>query len=351
MKKRGVEKRGAARANSARDGGGQGERRLGVRRILSWGVGLVCLVTLTAAIVIVTLYYGEIRDYVAGIGYEPTAEMVRLRDELSLTERARLIFDASWPELNERGDFNRNCRAGEGDMAILGCYAGERIYVYDIVNEELTGVREAAIAHELLHAVWARLSVRERDELLDELLGVLAENEWLSEELLIYEEEARDEELYVRAGVEVRDLPAELEEYYAGVFARREAVVEYYEGYIAVFRGIEERLEEIGAELGETEAKLDAAVADYEKRIAQWSADVVSFNACAAVEGCFASEVAFNSRRAGLVSEQGKLLVLYDEISELVEQMNELVAEYNANVIHGQMLNDAVNSLAVPEGV
>lgn len=328
------------------------ERKRGAkRRIWSFVAGMVLVAGLTVAVVFVTLNYGAIQDYFAGMGYEPVAEMARIRDELGLSAEARRVFDATWPELDERGDFNRNCRSGEVDVAILGCYAGGRIYVYDIVNEELDGVRELATAHELLHAMWERLGVREQAMLTEELEAVLAENEWLAEELAIYEEGERESELYARVGTEVRELPERLLAHYAEMIAAREQVVAYYEGYIGVFRAVEERLAEIESELVKARAALDAEVAEYERRAEQFAADVVSFNACAAVEGCLKSKWEGDSRRAALIQEQAALVARYDEINAMVDEVNALIGEYNSNVLHGQMLNDAVNSLVVPEGV
>lgn len=307
-------------------------------------------VVLALALLLMIWKRVEIQDYLLGWGYEPTAEMAEIREELGLTARARRIFDASWPELEEREEFNQNCRAGgEGDLAILGCYTNERIYIYNIVSDELVGVRETSTAHELLHAVWVRLTDGERNALDDDLNAVLAQNAWLVDELAVYGKHEWGEELYVRVGTEVRNLPEALERHYAGIFDDQDRIVEYYEEYIAVFREIEGRMAEISERLEHVQATLDAAAAAYEQKVGQLNAEVVSFNACAVRVGCFATEAEYNSRLALLLQEQKVLMAEYEEINRLVDQYNALVDDYNSNVVHGQMLNNAINSLAVPE--
>ena len=46
---------------------------------------------------------------------------------------------------------------------MLGCYIlNKGIYVYDITDDRLAGVRQVTTAHEMLHAAYDRLSVKER---------------------------------------------------------------------------------------------------------------------------------------------------------------------------------------------
>ncbi len=47
--------------------------------------------------------------------------------------------------------------------AILGCYnpSSRDIYIYNVTNSELDGVKEVTAAHEMLHAAWERLSESE----------------------------------------------------------------------------------------------------------------------------------------------------------------------------------------------
>lgn len=325
------------------------ERKRKMRRKILC-VLFVTIVTLCG--VAIWLNYTTIRDYFVGINYQPSAEMLAIRDGLRLTERGIFIFNATQPELNERGDFNRNCRTGETDTAILGCYAREKIFVYDIRSEELEGIRELAMAHELLHAVYARMNIQEKDALANELAQVYDSNrEILETEIGFYDEAERQEEIFVRAGTEIKDLPNGLEETYAQIFNDQDAVVEFYDGYIGVFREIEERQAEIAEELDAKKAELDSGKVNYARETAQLNADVVSFNACARVDGCIKSKTEFRERRAALINRRDELEKMYNEINTTVAEYNELVAEYNELVVHGQMLNDEINSAESPQEI
>ncbi len=46
--------------------------------------------------------------------------------------------------------------------AILGCYVTQRIYIYDVKDAKLDGIREVTAAHEMLHAAYERMSSSEQ---------------------------------------------------------------------------------------------------------------------------------------------------------------------------------------------
>jgi len=289
-------------------------------------------------------------DYWRGMTYEPSAEIVQIRDKLGLTERGIFLFNASQPELNERDDFNNNCPTSNVETAVLGCYTEKSIYIYNINNEELAGIRELTAAHELLHAVWARMGEEERRGFVSELTRVFDDNQArLSEELDSYEVDEKQEELYVRAGTEVKDLPEGLERHFAEIFTEQDRIVDYYEGYIGVFERIEAEMDGLTDEMEKLKSEIDTKTLDYEQRMARLNADIVSFNSCAVVVGCFEDENAFYARRGVLVAEQEALAILYDEMGGLVDDYNELVEKYNKDVMYSNKLSNIVNSHSVPE--
>lgn len=302
---------------------------------------------------VVVINRAWIYDWWRGMGYQPSVEMTQIRDDLGLTERGKFLFNAVQPELDDRDEFNTNCRSElDMEMAVLGCYKDGSIYVYDITDEELSGIRELTTAHELLHAVWARMGDGERRELSLVLAQVFETNQdLLEEELETYEMGDRQEELYVRAGTEVKNLPDSLEKHYAGIFEDQDAVVDFYESYIGVFRQIEAEMDALMGEIETMGVEIEEKTSEYELRLGQLNAGITSFNSCAEVVGCFNNESEFYVRRRALVAEQGALMEMYSEINNLVDRYNELVVEYNADVIHVQKLNSIVNSSDKPETV
>ena len=292
-------------------------------------------------------------DYWRGHDYVPTNEMGKIEEKLNLTERGEFLFKASRPELEESEKFNENCRSGsEEEIAVLGCYTEKNIYIYNITDTELDGIRELTTAHELLHAVWARMSASERKELDLVLTKAFEENqELLGSELDTYPDSQKQEELYVRAGTEVKKLPELLEAHYGEIFKDQDKIVDFYEKYIAVFREIEARMTTLKAEMDEIGIVIDAKTEEYKQRSEQLAADAVSFNACADTEGCFQTEADFYGRRAELVAEQEALNMMYEELNALIEGYNIKVNEYNENVIKNQELNQKINSNTRPEGL
>lgn len=318
------------------------------RKRRRWGlcVGVVLAVIALAAGVALVLNREWVYDFYLGTTYTPSREMARIRDDLKLTERGEFIFNAAQPELNEAEAFNSYCRT-ETDVenAVLGCYTVGRIYVYNIVDAELEGIRELTAAHELLHAVWARMTEQERVALVTELTQVFEANQdALGSEIETYDVAARQEELYVRAGTEIANLPAGLEKHYAEIFEDQDRIAGFYDSYIAVFREIEAEMAGLVEEMDSISEEIDTKSAEYEEQLGQLDADIVSFNACAAVEGCIKSESEFYARRNALISRQEELGVLYEEINALIGEYNELVAQYNEDVTRNEKLNQKINS-------
>ena len=308
------------------------------------------LAGILAAAVILVLNRDKVYDYYRGLIYKPSSEMVKIRDSLGLTTEGEFVFNASQPVLSERDEFNANCREDDAETAILGCYAMENIYVYNIEDEQLKGIRELTAAHELLHAVFARMNDNEKDALRGDLQTVLKNNgEILQEDLSIYSTEEQFEELYVRAGTEVKKLPDNLEKHYAKVFKDQDKVVSFYDSYIAVFRRLKAELKALESELDELNSRIDSMTLEYETRARQYSTDVDQFNVCADTAGCFGSQWEFDTRRNVLVNEQVALDAMYDEITNLVNEYNDKVKVYNNDVIETNRLNDKINSNIKPK--
>lgn len=315
-------------------------------------LGLTVLMLLLIAVMMAIIFKREwIYDYYRGITYQPSAEMMRIREDLQLTGEGEFYFNASQPVLSGREEFNERCRSvADTEVAVLGCYANGDIFIYNITDEELDGIRELTTAHELLHAVWARMDENEQERLQQELKQVLNENKSdLGEELNTYLSDERQEELYVRAGTEIKKLPDSLEKHYAKYFKDQDLVVGFYKKYIKVFKEIEAEMDKLKKETEELGATINAKIADYKNRLSNLQAEVAEFNNCAAKAGCFASEGVFYARRAVLIARQNELGTMVDEINGMVNTYNEKVKQYNQYVTRTEKLNDTINSYSKPE--
>ena len=311
---------------------------------LGWVIAVV-LVVIVATVVVLNRAW--IYDWVRGVSYRSSSEMVTIRDKLQLTGAGEFLFNAVQPELNVAEEFNENCRNDESEIAVLGCYTAGDIYIYNIDAAELDGIRELTAAHELLHAKWARMSDDEKVALVEPLARTFEANQsFLADEINSYDVSEKQEELYVRAGTEVKDLPVALEKHYAEIFKDQDAVVDFYNSYIKVFREIKAQMEELANEMEALQAEIDGKMANYETELAALEVDIANFNSCAETVGCFSSEWEFYVKRNMLVARENNLNALNDEINNLIDTYNVKVNEYNANVLESRKLQNMINSKA-----
>lgn len=314
------------------------------RHYLGWAVLGVLATTIVTVVVLNRVW---IYDWFRGVTYRPVAEMVEIRDKLELTGRGEFLFGAAQPELNNAAEFNENCWQDESEVAVLGCYTAGNIYVYNILDTKLAGIRELTTAHELLHVVWARMGEVEKQDLTRALTQVFDENQdLLAPELESYDISEKQEELYVRAGTEIRKLPEALEKHFAEIFEDRVKVVDFYESYIAVFREIKAQMEKLAGEMEILKSGIDEKMVEYETGLEALKGDITSFNNCASTAGCFASEREFYRQRNELVGRENSLNVLNDEINSLIDEYNAKVDEYNADVTESRKLQNMINSKA-----
>ena len=294
----------------------------------------------------------EIEDYFKGLSYEPTEEMILIRDSLGLTDDGLRIFNAAHPVLDSRDDFNRDCDSSNPDIAVYGCYYSDKIFVYNIDSEELAGFRESTAAHELLHAVWDRLSGVEKSRLIPLLESGYAENKSVLEETLeAYDESEKIDELYVRLATQIKNLSPELEAHYSKIFSDQDKIVEFYDSYVTPFEELNKKIEELGKELETLKSDIDAKTLAYESRSEKFNADVAEFNNCANTAGCFSSDWAFSTRRYSLISEEENLNDLYNELNAMIDSYNSKVEIYNSNILHSNTLQSLINSNSSLENI
>lgn len=288
-----------------------------------------------------------ISDVFSSIFSKLSPEVVAVEERVGLTDYGRLVFSATNTNLEDRDSFNERCKSHNQDISVLGCYAGGRIYIYNINNEDLNGIVESTAAHELLHAMWNRMENGEKNRISKLLLDVYNDDKYhnmLAEDLENYGELERIDELHSRIGTEIADLPEALEKHYAKYFINQDLVVDYYNAYIEPFRELAREIEELSAKLEKLDSEIEEKSKNYYNNAHKLAAEIEEFNNCAATSGCFTTERIFMSRRGVLQAAQNTLNDEFNEVNELVEKYNELVTEYNENVIRGDILEKAINS-------
>jgi hypothetical protein len=299
----------------------------------------------TSAIVValIWIFRIELTDQLSAWGFEPTAATAEVRANLNLTSSADLIYRATHTSVADREVFAASCPRQSDSTAVLGCYTDDKIFVFDVRHEELSGIREVTLAHELLHAVYARLSDSDRNRLKTSLMASYeAHRADLDDNLSNYDESQLLDELHSRLATEVSDLPDDLESHYAHFFNDRQAIVSLFNQYNGFLTKLRAHLSDLEQQIAELATAINTQTSEYQSGAATLSRKIDEFNSCADTTGCFSSQSAFNSARSALVAEQQRLDALYDVLTAKINQHNSLVEEYNSAAITLRSLNDAM---------
>ena len=292
--------------------------------------------------------FSGLKDRIANLGYTPSSEILALEEKVGFTDDAKVTFRATRPSLESRDEFNAHCQSYDQEISVLGCYTNDRIYLYNIPSESLAAIIPSTAAHEFLHAAWDRLPEAEKNEVSTYLLDVYASHrDMLAADLEIYDDAEQLDELHSRVGVQIADLPDYLETYYAKYFQDQDAVVAFYDEYIAPFNELQDETDSLKAEIDAEAAEIDARTAEYYSRSEALAKAVDEFNNCVAKGSCFNADE-YTTRRAELVAEQEALEEMYNDINAAVESYNEKVERYNNNILRTETLQNAINSNAPP---
>lgn len=303
------------------------------------------------AIVVVVIVSGWVMrqpivwDFWMGLGYEPSLQAGEIRDDLDLTDKGKRIFAATRPEVEESENFNEHCDSHDTDISLLGCYTEGRIYVYDITVNEIEAAKKVTMAHELLHAVWERMSEWERGDVEGMLEEVYTLNRaWFEEELAAYPEDEWMEEVYTRAGTKLEELPEELEAHYAKIFKDRKKIVGFYQEYEAPFVRLREEIEELEEKIEEARREIEWEKVVYVEGVSELDVKIDRFNACAEEAGCFSSQAEFTRQRNALVAEKERLETMRTELNEKIAENNQRIVDYRDKQTALGKLGDAMNS-------
>jgi len=304
------------------------------------------LVILCGTIIVSVVDYRAVYDWILGFSYQPSAEMSRTIENINLTNRGTRIMKASFAEFQDSAAFNRNCPSATAETSVLGCYYDWRIYVFDVENEELDGIKEAVLAHELLHADWQR----ERQWIKNELEPILRQTyiehqDELAEHMGSYSDESYIDELHSVIGtqLDVAELPLRLQEHYQTLFNDHAKVVAYFRQYNDKFTKLRQEMEDLAAKITEMRTKIDQKTEDYRKKSRALSNDIDTFNRRANGD-YYTDEWTFRNDRAALVARQDALNEDYQELADLVDAANELIDQYNQNVARSSELYQSINS-------
>lgn len=285
--------------------------------------------------------------------YQPTGMVADIASRTTMTDSGKFLFYASQPSVDDRTTFNAACKNNESGTAILGCYTADRIYIYDITDQRLDGIQEVTAAHEMLHAVYARMSDSDKqavNTLVEAEYQKLKANPDYTARMAFYDKTEpgeRDNELHSIIGTEVGSISPELEAHYKKYFSNRAAIVASYNSYNSVFTSLEDQAKSLSTQLDALNAQIKTAVANYETDVKQLNADIASFNQRAS-SGDFSSLAAFNKEHQALVDRSDALSSERNSVNALIGQYNTLSDQYNSIVTQSNDLNQSIDSSLAP---
>lgn len=276
--------------------------------------------------------------------YQASAEVAQVATDTAMNDDTRQLFYVYYPEFQDKQAFNNSCKSSEKTI-VLGCYvSGNGIYLYNVTDARLNGIKQVTAAHETLHAAYERLSSREKahvNNLLEDAFEKI-DNQRIKDTIEDYRKNGADitNELHSILGTEVRNLPPELEQYYTRYFTNRLKIVEYSEKYEQAFNERKQKVAEADKKLASLKQAIEAGesqlniLSDGLKSERQRldgllaNKDYDSYNA--AVPG-------FNSRVSAYNRQVG-------QVGSLIDQYNALVAERNAIATEESELVKAIDS-------
>lgn len=293
-------------------------------------------------------------DWVSYYQFEPSAEIESIASRTTMTDDGKFYFYASKPQVEGPEQFNSSCERKEANSAILGCYANNRIFVYGISNEQLDGIKEVTAAHEMLHAVYQRMSNSEKSSinaLLEKEYEKVSDNTELKERMDFYakyEAGERYNELHSIVATEFPAISSDLEAHYKKYFSDRAALVALHTAYASVFSDLKKQSDELLAQLKTLGPQLETDSAAYNTAAKQLQADIQVFNQ-KATNGGFASDTAlFTSERSKLIRRSDSLDTQRQQFNQNVAKYEQLRQKYNDTAASSQELYKSIDSKLSP---
>lgn len=316
-------------------------------------ITIVIIGLLAGAAVTALLNRQYIVDQLTVWQYKPSADVAAVAERSTMSEQGKFYFYASQPVIEGTQAFNDQCGRREPGTAILGCYTGGFIYIYDVKDPRLDGIREVTAVHEMLHAAYERLGEDERNR-----VNALVEAEYrsmkgdkeLAERLEFYDRTQPGErlnELHSIIATEKLSVSSELDAWYSRYLTNRGFVVELHNRYEGLFRQLRERADELSAELEALGRQIETETASYNNDVRALNTDIAAFNARAAA-GEFDSQAQFASERNELASRSSTLDQLRAKINGDVTLYESKRAELETIASQSEALNRTIDSSLAP---
>ncbi|HZM63580.1 MAG TPA: hypothetical protein VFB59_00425 [Candidatus Saccharimonadales bacterium] len=320
-----------------------------LRRLLP----LLFLAVLLTGVALVVVNRDYLRDQMVLRSYTAPQDVALLASDTAMSEYGRRLFFVNKPELNDKAGFNTHCQNLSDEAAVLGCFKGNRqgIYIFDVTDPRLHGIEQVTAAHEMLHQAYDRLdgATRQRiNKLLEDYYRTSLSDQSVKEKMAIYqttEPGNLSNEMHSIFGTEIKNLPAELEEYYKRYFTDRQKVVAFRDSSQMAFDSYRKQIADYDKRLADLKPRIDQIEAILSQEVAQLKATKAELEADLAA-GRISEYNAGVGPYNALVSSYNKDLA---DLNRRIEEYNKLVQERNALSVQVSELNEALDSSLTPQ--
>lgn len=322
-------------------------------RLAGHTTALIAAVVCVAAAFLLFINRQGVVDQLSVWQYQPSSAVASFVERSGMSESGKFYFYASQPSVETAAEFNKKCGREEERTAILGCYNGRNIYIYNVTDQRIDGIREVTAAHEMLHAAYDRLNeeeIKKLDALLEAEHAKLKTDKKLAERIAFYERTEpgqRNNELHSMIGTEVASISPELESYYKKYFIDRSKVVALHVAYASVFNDLQSRSQEITSQLTELNKSIEQASQRYNGAVSQLNKDINSFNE-RADRGEFSDNNEFQTERTRLIARADQLDADRRAIDEDVTRFETLRQELAGIASQSEALNQSIDSSLAP---
>jgi hypothetical protein len=284
--------------------------------------------------------------------YKPNSMIVSFAEKSSMNDEGKFLFYSAQPSLAERDDFNKSCpNHSGGALAILGCYDGQKIYIYNISNPKLDGIRQETAAYEMLHAAYKRITGEDKTK-LDSLIEAEYKNQATSDtEAAVtyfakYEPNDRDNELFSVIATQFSTINPQLESYYSRFFTNRQTLVALYDSYSSVFTGLKSQSDDLYNEITTLGKQITTDKASYNQESIQLQSDITTFNQQA--RSGTMTQYEYNTSRSSLETRIAQLSSDRQAVNEKITTYNNELSQYQALSLQVKTLNQSIDSSLSP---
>lgn len=281
--------------------------------------------------------------------YTPSSDIQQITANAGLTQDAMFTFYASHPAVEPSAQFNEHCQRREADSPILGCYANNRIYIFDVTDERLAGIKTVTAAHELLHAEYDRMPEGEKNKIQKLLEQVYKQgtNEQLEARMAYYEKTEPGQaynELHSIIGTEFDSIGSELEAHYARYFKDRKALVTLHKQVDGRFEALSKEADALVKQIEALASSINDDTKSYNLQTELLNQAIESFNAKASQSGGFTTQSQFQAARQDLVRQTNALTTFRQQIQANIAEYKSLLAKLDSINSESASLNKSLDS-------